>query len=136
MEMESLETWLDEDRKRIYREEAESATALMKGIQIAINVGYAATIAASDTEEQLGLAHRQMMEELRNLRDCFAPGEEIRASAARLRHQQKVLIPVMDEHRFIAIEAGKLFDALSIRYSRLVFPVRGSEFRTHHQMRA
>jgi hypothetical protein len=122
--VDDLEAWREEDWKRIDRAEPESATELMRGIQLAINVGYAASAIASTAKEELDIVHCQMLQELRNLRDCFAPGEEIRASATRLRFQQKALVPLAEEHSAIALDAGQLFDELSARYNSLLFPVR------------
>lgn len=119
-----LEAWREEDWKRIDRAEPESASELMRGIQLAINVGHAASVIASAAQSELDIVHSQMLQELRNLRDCFAPGEEIRASAVRLRFQQKALVPLMEEHNAIALDAGQLFDELSARYNSLLFPVR------------
>ena len=122
--VDDLEAWREEDWKRIDRAEAESASELMRGIQLAINVGHAATVIASAAQSELDIVHSQMLQELRNLRDCFAPGEEIRASAVRLRFQQKALVPLVEEHNAIALDAGQLFDELSARYNALLFPVR------------
>ena len=122
--VDDLEAWREEDWKRIDRAEPESASELMRGIQLAINVGHAASVIASAAKGELDIVHSQMLQELRNLRDCFGPGEEIRASAVRLRFQQKALVPLMEEHNAIAIDAGELFDQLSARYNSLLFPVR------------
>ena len=122
--VDDLEAWREEDWKRIDRAEAESASELMRGIQLAINVGHAASLIASAAAAELVIVHCQMLQELRNLRDCFAPGEEIRASATRLRFQQKALVPLIEEHNSIALDAGQLFDELSTRYNSLLFPVR------------
>lgn len=122
--VDDLEAWREEDWKRIDRAEPESASELMRGIQLAINVGHAASVIASAAQSELDIVHSQMLQELRNLRDCFAPGEEIRASAVRLRFQQKALVPLMEEHNAIALDAGQLFDELSARYNSLLFPVR------------
>ncbi len=122
--VDDLEAWREEDWKRIDRDEPESASELMRGIQLAINVGHAASVIASAAQSELDIVHSQMLQELRNLRDCFAPGEEIRASAVRLRFQQKALVPLMEEHNAIARDAGQLFDELSARYNSLLFPVR------------
>jgi hypothetical protein len=122
--VDDLEAWREEDWQRIDRDEPESASELMRGIQLAINVGHAASVIASAAQSELDIVHNQMLQELRNLRDCFAPGEEIRASAVRLRFQQKALVPLMEEHNGIALDAGQLFDELSARYNALLFPVR------------
>ncbi|MFA7341390.1 MAG: hypothetical protein WC028_31700 [Candidatus Obscuribacterales bacterium] len=122
--VDDLEAWREEDWKRIDRAEPESASELMRGIQLAINVGHAASVIASEATGELDIVHSQMLQELRNLRDCFAPGEEIRASAVRLRFQQKALVPLIEEHNAIALDAGQLFDELSARYNALLFPVR------------
>ena len=122
--VDDLEAWREEDWKRIDRAEAESASELMRGIQLAINVGHVASVIASEAAAELDIVHCQMLQELRNLRDCFAPGEEIRASAVRLRFQQKALVPLIEEHNSIALDAGQLFDELSVRYNSLLFPVR------------
>jgi len=122
--VDDLEAWREEDWKRIDRDEPESASELMRGIQLAINVGHAASVIASAAQSELDIVHGQMLQELRNLRDCFAPGEEIRASAVRLRFQQKALVPLMEEHNAIALDAGQLFDELSARYNSLLFPLR------------
>ena len=69
--------------------------------------------------------HDRLLQELRNLRDAFAPDEEIRASAARLRLHKNMVMPVTAEHHAIAVDAGLLFDELTERYNALVFPSRG-----------
>ena len=132
--VDDLEAWREEDWKRIDRAEPESASELMRGIQLAINVGHAATQIAAEAKSELDIVHGQMLQELRNLRECFAPGEEIRASAMRLRFQQKALVPLMEVHNAIASDAAQLFDELSTHYNALLFPVHfevASSSRSH-----
>jgi hypothetical protein len=123
--IEELETWREDDCKRQDNDAPESAAHMMRGMQLTMNVGYAATTTSVEFSEQLNLVHQQMLCELRNLRETFAPGEEIRASAARLRGQQRYLTPRVAEHEMIASEAGLLYEELATRYRAAVFPVRG-----------
>jgi hypothetical protein len=123
--VEDLDQWRTEDCNRQGHEEPESPSHLMAGIRLTLNVGYAARVHASQPAETLERTQQAMLEELRSLRDCFAPEEEIRATASRLRSRQRELKPLVEEHDIIAIEAGRLFDELSDRYLALVYPVRG-----------
>jgi hypothetical protein len=123
--VDDLEAWRIEDWKRTDKEEATSATELMRGIQLALNVGHAAMTVPQEAPDQLLAVHDRLLQELRNLRDAFAPDEEIRASAARLRLHKNMVMPVTAEHHAIAVDAGLLFDELTERYNALVFPSRG-----------
>lgn len=122
--VDDLEAWREEDWKRTDKEEATSATELMRGIQLAINVAHAAMAVPKEAPDQLLVVHDQLLQELRNLRDAFAPDEEICASAARLRFHKNMVMPVTAEHHAIAVDAGLLFDELTERYNALVFPSR------------
>ena len=55
--VDDLEAWREEDWKRIDRDEPESASELMRGIQLAINVGHAATVIASAAQSELDIVH-------------------------------------------------------------------------------
>jgi hypothetical protein len=122
--VDDLEAWREEDWKRTDKEEATSAAELMRGIQLAINVAHAAMAVPQEAPDQLLVVHDQLLQELRNLRDAFAPDAEIRASASRLRLHKNMVMPVTAEHHAIAVDAGLLFDELTERYNSMVFPSR------------
>ncbi len=126
--VDDLDRWRTEDWTRQDREETESPSHLMAGIRLTLNLAHAARTQASNPAQTVERTQQSLLEELRALRETFAPEEEIRAAMSRLRSRQgelKPLVWAVAEHDTIAIDAGRLFDELSMRYRALVFPTRG-----------